>query len=150
MASFIEIDGTRHAIDDATLELYHCAGSEADWNLELVGHDGNVMYLAGTVPAPKAASDLVGSKLRLDPRSLDEVAEALLGDAITIYPNGAEVCEAFLEVDTASACSLRLVSSFAFDWDRAIDQPGARYAEPRRVAFEILASIGPLHAGNLP
>jgi hypothetical protein len=147
--SYIEIDGVRFPIAGAALELYHCGSGEADFNLELTGPA--ILYLAGTVaPAQQQAAELVGARLRLDPRSLDEVFETLLGAPITTYPNGDEVCESFLEVEAAPDAGLRLVTHFEFTWDRALDPPDARFPAIRRATIDLVATVCGVHAGALP
>jgi hypothetical protein len=149
MTSYIEIDGRRYPITSAALELYHCSSSEADFNLELAAP--HTLWLAGTVtPAPQRASELVGARLRLDPRSIDEVFETLLGTPITTYPNGLNVCEAFLDVEPALGDHVRLVASFPFDWDRALDPPGASVPATRRAMLDLVATVRGVHLGTVP
>jgi hypothetical protein len=148
VTSYVEIDGARFPMTSAALELYHCDSGEADFNLELAG--SQTLWLAGTVtPAPKQPSELVGARLRLDPRSLDEVFEALLGTPITTYPNGPSVCEAFLDVEPALGDHVRLVTRFSFDWDRALDPPGASHPASRGAVLDIVATVRGLHPGAL-
>lgn len=121
--SFIELDARRYPIERCAL-----AWRGADWTLEL-RRAGEVLFLEGRAE---------GDRLRIDLRSLDGVLEQLQGAPITTYPGGQLVCAAHLAVRGEGGASI-LACETTFDWDRAIDPPGATYVEPRvlRMQFAV-------------
>lgn len=125
MHSFIELDGVTTPFANPVLHL-----EESDWFLVLARPEGGALELAGEVR---------GERLRLDLRALDAVLGALQGCAITTYPGGQSVCEAFLEVQREGETAT-LHADFPFDWDRHIDTPGRIYAEPRRLRMKFTVS----------
>ena len=75
----ISIAGQSFEFAAAWLVAYHCAAGEADWNVELV-REGEFRWLSGTIgPGPRTPTDLEGAAMRLNPRSLDEIAEESAG-----------------------------------------------------------------------
>lgn len=152
-AGFVEIDGKRFELDGATLVLYHCESTEADWNLELrrsVDGDEQILWLSGTVsPSPSRAEDLPGRELSIETRDIDELFEALAGTQVTTYPGGQGVCRATFTTSAAPE-GMVLRSAFEFDWDRTIDPPNATYPEPRTARLELAITAPMLHPGGLP
>ncbi len=141
----ISIAGHSFEFAAAKLVAYHCASDEADWNLELV-REGESRWLSGTItPGPRTPADLDGAAVRLDPRSLDELAECLTGRIVTLYPREEEALKSRL-VRTADGVKF----SFALeaDWDPEL----ASFAAPGVIAveIEIEAEVGGLHPGRLP
>ncbi|WAS97831.1 hypothetical protein [Nannocystis punicea] len=145
--SRIRIGDQTWDLSNATLELYHCRGPEADWNLALT-HAGETLWLAGTVmPGPASIEALIGAEFTVDLRSLDELAGALLGRSVTLYPGGQGVC-ALAFRGAASPRGVRLAAAANCDWDRYLetfdrDQPVA-------LDFDLDAAVAALHPGNLP
>jgi hypothetical protein len=123
--SRIELDGRSYSFDHVELST-----RGEDWDLALTRR-GAVSWLGGTWCPPR---------LRLDLRSLDALFEALLGAPITAYPGGYAVCEAYLEVSPPQEGLLHFHGAFEFDWDRALDVPGAVHPEPRTARFELWAT----------
>lgn len=121
MGGYIELDGQRHGFARARLRF-----EGSDWTLTLHREGAPPLELAGEAD---------GDRLRIDLRSLDEVLGALQGRPITAYPGGQLVNRAFLDVRPG----WHLDATFEIDWDRAIDQPGASYVEPRRVTIALVA-----------
>lgn len=122
MPSFIELDGVHYPLERPSLRFEH-----SDWFLTFARPDGTMLELAG---------ELRSDRMRLDPRALDEVLGALQGFAITTYPGGPNVCEAFLEMRREGDGLAELSVEFTFDWDRYIDPPNVTYVEPRRVRMQ--------------
>ena len=123
MPSAITFDGRTHLITSATLRF-----DGSDWTLVLTTPEGTTLELYGEAD---------GDRLRLDLRALDELLGHLQGAPITSYPRGQEVCAAFFDVRASEGEGMLLTADFELDWDRALDPPGARYPEPRRVGMRI-------------
>lgn len=149
MPNFIELDGQRFDFHDAALQLYHCASTEADWNLRLTRADGNsrVTWLGGTVgPSPARAEDLHERALVIESEDLDMLFGELLGEPLTTYPNGQDVCRAHF-VGEWSDEGLELISGFEYDWDR---EPGQEELPLRHARLEFRVVVEALHPGALP
>lgn len=135
MAGYVEIDEKKLELDEANLEIYHCASPEADWNLSLKS-DGEDYTLAGTVePSPRGPDDLTISGLRVDPRSLDELLRVPLGHEITTYvdtKDGAAHFKVRRHED-----GMLLETEFEFDWDKHLDPSYVEYEAPRFARLEI-------------
>ncbi|PCC74764.1 hypothetical protein SAMN02745121_06056 [Nannocystis exedens] len=145
--SRIRIGDHTWTFDAASLELYHCMSSEADWNLALV-RAGATLWLAGTVvPGPRSPEALLGAEVSVDLRSLDEVAGALLGRHVTLYPGGQDVCALRFRL-AASPGGVRLAASAGCDWDRYLKT--FDHDRPVDLELDIDAAVVALHPGNLP
>jgi hypothetical protein len=145
--SHVRIAGASFAIERAVMEAYHCASEAADWNLELV-YEGTSLWLAGTVvPGPATIAALDGAQVTIDLRSLDEVVGGLLGRAITLYPNGQDVCELQGRLARTER-GVRLAVGCECDWDRALET----FEAPAWVelSLDIEAEVAALHPGRLP
>lgn len=145
--SRIRIDDQTWTFRSASLELYHCLGPEADWNLAL-DHAGATLWLVGTVvPGPRSASALIGAEVKVDLRALDELAEALLGRQVTLYPHGQDVCALGFRLAAAPG-GVRLAASARCDWDRYLQT--FDHDQPVDLELDIDAAVVALHPGNLP
>jgi hypothetical protein len=139
----LRIAGQEFSFERAALVAYHCAADEADWNLELV-RDGETLWLSGTVaPAPASGDALAGAVAMIDPRALDELAGALLGRPLTLFP----ATEPTLAL-SCTARGVRLATRFTCDWDRALDT----FPDPAPIdiTIDIDAELAALHPGRLP
>lgn len=147
MVSHILLAGERFGIDQATLVVYHGAAETADWNLELVC-GGRRLWLSGTItPGPVDAVALVGAEVEVDLRSLDELLEALLGRALTLYPGGQKVCALRFRLLGAPG-GVRFAVTCSCDWDtyhRSFATPG-----DVELTLAIDAEVAALHPGPLP
>ena len=142
MSGFVEIDGRRFELSSARLWLYHCASSEADWNLRLEW-DGGGGWLAGTVePSPTALADLDGRAMRIELRDLDVLFEQLLGTTIMTYPGGQDVCRAEFSA-RVEGDAVTLETGFEFEWDGG-------GSERRSVRARVVAPLAGLHPAALP
>jgi hypothetical protein len=145
--SHVRIAGTSFTIERAVMEAYHCASEEADWNLELV-REGGSLWLAGTVvPGPATIDALHGAEVVVDLRSLDEVVGALLGRAVTLYPNGQQVCALRLRLARTER-GVRLAGECECDWDRALETFEAQGMVA--LSIDVEAEVTALHPGQLP
>ncbi|MCY0993541.1 hypothetical protein OV203_40765 [Nannocystis sp. ILAH1] len=145
--SWIRIGDTTWTFRNASLELYHCEGPEADWNLAL-DHAGATLWLAGTVvPGPRSPEALIGAEVSVDLRSLDEVAGALLGRAVTLFPHGQDVNALGFRL-AASPGGVRLAASARCDWDRYLGT--FDHGQPVDLELDIDAAVVALHPGNMP
>jgi len=145
--SRLRISHDTWTLGGASFVAYHCDGPEADWNLAL-DHAGEMLWLAGTVsPAPRSPAELAGAEVTVDLRSLDEVAEALLGRSVTLYPGGQNVCALSFTLSPAPA-GVRFAATVTCDWDRAL----ATFPHGELVVLEldIEAAVAALHPGALP
>lgn len=145
--SHVRIAATSFAVERAVLEAYHCASEAADWNLELV-REGASLWLAGTmVPGPATVAALDGAQVTIDLRSLDEVVGGLLGRAITLYPNGQDVCELQGRL-VRTERGVRLAIECKCDWDRALETfEASAWVE---LSLDIEAEVAALHPEQLP
>ncbi|AKT39912.1 hypothetical protein [Chondromyces crocatus] len=131
----------------ASLTIYHGAAAEADWNLAL-DHAGETLWLAGTItPGPHAPEALLGAEVTVDLRSLDEVVSHLLGRAVTLYPNGQEVCALVFRL-TASPQGVHFAATAPCDWDRYLQT--FDHDHPVTLELDIDAALTALHPGRLP
>lgn len=145
--SRIRIGDTTWTFRSASLELYHCLAPEADWNLAL-DHAGATLWLAGTViPGPRSPEALIGAEVSVDLRSLDEVAGALLGRAVTLYPGGQDVCALGFRIAAAPG-GVRLAASARCDWDGYLQT--FDHGQPVDLELDIDAAVVALHPDNLP
>ncbi len=146
MGGFIEIDGRRFEFSSAEMEFYHCNGEVADWNLALRRPgDDQPLWLSGSLePGTMDPDALPQAQLFLLEEDIGMVFETLLQTPITLYAD-----QPLLLVRRTPA-GLHLRSSFAFDWDRALDPPGASYPNPRSANFDLRATIKAFHPGRLP
>lgn len=144
--SHIALAGERFGIDQATLVVDHGAAETADWNLELV-RGGRRLWLSGTItPGPVDAGALVGAEVEVELRSLDELIEALLGRAITLYPGGQAVCALRFRLLGAPG-GVRFAVTCSCDWDSSLKSfatPG-----PVELTLAIDAELAALHPGPL-
>lgn len=145
--SHVRIAGASYVIERAVMVAAHCASEEADWNLELV-REGGSLWLAGTVvPGPSSIDGLDGAEVSIDVLSLDEVVGALLGRAVTLYPNGQEVCALrFPLVRTLRGVRFAVVCEC--DWDRYLKTFEAGGVV--ELSIDIDAEVEALHPGALP
>lgn len=145
--SHVRIAGASFAIERAVMEAYHCASQEADWNLELV-REGGSLWLAGTVaPGPATIDALHGAEVVVDLRSLDEVVGALLGRAVTLYPNGQQVCASRLRLERTER-GVRMAGECECDWDRGLETFAAQGMVA--LSIDVEAEVTALHQGPLP
>jgi hypothetical protein len=144
----IRIANQTVVFERVTFVAYHCSAATADWNLCLE-REGAMSYLSGTItPAPRTASDLAGASVRVDLRSLDEVAEGILGRPITLYPGGQSVCALSFPIER-SATGARFAINFDFEWDHALGTfPVAGTMESGTIELE--AEVGALHPNAPP
>jgi hypothetical protein len=137
-AGFIRIADETFTIEKATFFGYHCAGKEADWNIELEC-GGESRWLSGRLrPGRSTTAELDGSQARIDLRSLDDVFAALLRRAITSFPLGIDPGHGFVVPVAAAADRIRLRVVFVFDWDHQLatfSTPESRSAELDVTAF---------------
>lgn len=141
----LHVAGEDFAFDRAALIAYHCASTEADWNLELVRGD-ETLWQSGTItPAPLTEAALAGAIVRLDPRALDELLEALTGRAVTLYPVGADEITFPL---ARSARGVKFAARFAATWDPELGE----FADhsPTEIAIDVDAEVAALHPHRLP
>lgn len=144
----IRIADRTYALSASEFVAYHCQQPEADWNLALA-HQGRALWLSGTViPAPLTVDDLDRATARVDLRSLDELAGALLGREVTLFPGGQDVCEIEFPLARTPA-GVRLAVAVTCDWDRYLET-FPRDAGPIELALEIDAPVAALHPGRLP
>lgn len=145
----ITIADQRYEFDRAALVAYHASSGEADWNVELV-RGGESLFLSGTAALGEPITDLeslLRCRARVDLRSLDEVAGALLGRSVTMYPGGEDVCELAFPLAPSEA-GVRLAVSFEFEWDAYLDTfPGRTGRLPASIHLDAPVTI---HAGMLP
>lgn len=145
--SHVRIAGASFVIERAVMVAYHCASEEADWNLELM-REGGSLWLAGTVvPGPSSIDVLDGAEVSIDLRSLDEVAGELLGRAVTLYPNGQEVCALRFRL-VRTLRGVRFAVGCECDWDRHLETFDA--AGMVELSIDIDAEVEALHPGRLP
>lgn len=145
--SRIRVAGATFAIERAVMVAYHCAAPEADWNLALE-REGASLWLAGTVvPGPATIDALGGAEVSVDLRSLDEVLGALLGRAVTLYPNGQGVCALKLRL-ARTPRGVRFAGECECDWDRELGTFEA--AGWVALSIELDAEVEALHPGRLP
>lgn len=145
--SHILLADERFVVDQATLVAYHCAAETADWNLELMC-GGRRLCLAGTItPGPGDVEALAGAEVEVELRSLDEVLEALLGRAITVYPDGEQVCALSFRL-LGSPAGVRFAVTCRCDWDsyhKSFPNPGTV-----ELTLAIDAVVAALHPGRMP
>lgn len=148
MGSHLRIDEETFAFERATFVAYHCASSVADWNLELI-RAGEAFWLSGKiVPAPRSPEDLDGARVEIDLRSLDDLADALLGRAITMFPGGQSVCALSFTL-ARSPTGVRFASDFSFEWDHDLETFPIK-GTTLQASIELDAEVGALHPGGLP
>lgn len=142
----LRVAGDEFTFERAVVVAYHCASeAEADWNLELARGD-ETLFLSGTVtPAPRSADTLDGAIVRLDPRSLDELLEALTGRAVLLEPVDSDAVTFPL---ARTARGVRFAARFSANWDPSL----GRFADhsPVAVALDIDAEVAALHPHHLP
>lgn len=145
--SHIRVAGTTFAIERAVMVAYHCASPEADWNLALE-REGALLWLAGTVvPGPATIDALGGAEVSVELQSLDEVLEALLGRAVTLYPGGQGVCALKLRL-ARTPRGVRFAVECECDWDRALGT--FEVAGSVALSIELDAEVEAIHPGQLP
>lgn len=142
----LHVAGDDFTFDRAALIAYHCASTlAADWNLELARGD-ETLYLSGTItPAPLTEAALDRAIVRLDPRSLDELVEALTGRAVILEPVGADDITFPL---ARTARGVRFAARFSAAWDPSLGE----FADhsPVDIAIDIDAELAALHPHRLP
>jgi len=144
--SHVRVAGASFAIERAVMVAYHCASEEADWNLELE-HEGVSLWLAGTVtPGPETIAALEGAEVSIDLRSLDEVIGGLLGRAVTLYPNGQDVCALTFRLERTER-GVRFAVDCECDWDRYLETFDAEGAV--ELSIDVDAEVGGLQQGRL-
>ncbi|MCY1005193.1 hypothetical protein OV079_06320 [Nannocystis pusilla] len=85
--------------------------------------------------------------MSVDLRSLDEVAGALLGRAVTLYPGGQDVCALGFRIAAAPG-GVRLAASARCDWDGYLQT--FDHGQPVDLELDIDAAVVALHPDNLP